>query len=323
MSGLVNRRQLVCRGLGLCTTAALAAVGGEVLAQALQTVRPRRFEEDSFISQRKRPFAWPGGKTLAVWIVPNVEVFVLNRAGEAPRVQGDNDLLDYTWREYGMRVGLWRIADVLQQANIRATVALNAGTCDVWPKAIEKMDQLGWEMMGHNVTNSRSLRGLPLDEEQKIIHATLDIIQQATGKKVRGWLGTGLAETFNTLDILAARGVQYTGDWNNDDVPYALKVTSGQMYALNYGNAINDISFFRQGHTGEEYYQMVAAQFDTLYADSQQFPRVMGIPLHPFHTGQPLRIKYFQKVVQYMKQHEKVWFATGGEILDAFLKSQA
>jgi peptidoglycan/xylan/chitin deacetylase (PgdA/CDA1 family) len=307
----------------LCTTAALAALSGKALAQAVDTLRPRRFDEDSLITQRKEHFTWPGGKTLAVWIIPNVEVFVLNRAGEAPHVSGDNDLLDYTWREYGMRVGLWRIADVLQRANIRATVALNAGVCDVWPKAIEKMDQLGWEMMGHNVTNSRSLRGLPLDQEQKIIHTTLQVIQQATGKKVRGWLGTGLGETFSTLDILAESGVQYTGDWNNDDVPYPMSVKSGKMYALNYGNEINDISFYRQGHTGEEYYQVEAAQFDTLYADSQKVPRVMGIPLHPFHTGEPLRIKHFEKVVQHMKQHEKVWFATGGEILDAYLKGQA
>ena len=240
-----------------------------------------------------------------------------------PHVQGDEDVLGYTWREYGMRVGLWRIADVMDQANIRATVALNAGVCDVWPKAIEEMDKRGWEMMGHNITNSRSLRNLPLDKEETIIHTTVKVIQQATGKKVRGWLGTGLGETFSTLDVLAEAGVQYTGDWNNDDVPYRMKVKSGEMYAINYGNAINDISFYGKGHTGEEYYQMVANQFDTLYADSQKLPRVMGIPLHPFHTGEPLRIKYFQKAVQHMQKQDKVWFATGGEILDAYLKSQA
>ena len=101
-----------------------------------------------------------------------------------------------------------------------------------------------------------------------------------------------------------------------------MKVKSGQLYALNYGNAINDISFYRQGHTGEEYYEMVASQFDTLYADSQKLPRVMGIPLHPFHTGEPLRIRHFEKAIQYMKKQDKVWFATGGEILDAYLKAQ-
>ncbi len=322
----IDRRSFLSRSFGFC--AAAGAIAGSTESMFAQTAegavrRPDRFEEDTLITERK-PFTWPGGKTLAVWIIPNVEVFVLNRPGEAtPHVQGDVDALNYTWREYGMRVGLWRIADVMDRANIRATVALNAGVCDVWPKAIEEMDKRGWEMMGHNMTNSRSLRGLPPQEEDRIIHTTVKVIQQATGKKVRGWLGTGLGETFRTLDVLAEAGVEYTGDWNNDDIPYPMKVKSGEMYALNYGNAINDISFYGKGHTGEEYYEMVASQFDTLYADSQKLPRVMGIPLHPFHTGEPLRIKYFEKAVDHMKKQDKVWFATGGEILDAYLKTQA
>lgn len=321
MKNNVHRRDFLNKSLGLCAAGALAASTNKLLAQSMVR-RPERFDENTLITERK-PFTWPGGKTLAVWIIPNVEVFILNPAGSTPRVQGDQDVLDFTWREYGMRVGLWRIADVMDQANIRATVALNAGVCDVWPKAIEEMDKRGWEMMGHNVTNSRSLRNLPLDQEQAIIHTTVKVIQQATGKKVRGWLGTGLGETFNTLDVLAEAGVQYTGDWNNDDVPYPMKTKSGAVYALNYGNAINDTGFYSKGHTGEEYYQMVANQFDTLYADSKKVPRVMGIPLHPYKTGEPLNIKYFQKAVQYMQKQDKVWFATGSEILDAYLKSQA
>ena len=319
MKNTVNRRDFLNRGIGLC--GAVGASGAAAFAQSMVR-RPGRFEENSLTLKRK-PFTWPGGKTLAVWVIPNVEVFILNPQGAGKRVQGDEDVLGYTWREYGMRVGLWRIADVMDAANIRATVALNAGVCDVWPKAIEEMDKRGWEMMGHNVTNSRSLRNLPLDEEEKIVRDTVKIISQATGKKVRGWLGTGLGETFSTLDVLAEVGVEYTGDWNNDDIPYPMKTKSGEIYALNYGNAINDISFYGKGHTGEEYYQMAVNQFDTLYADSQKMPRVMGMPLHPFHTGEPLRIKYFQKAIQYMQKQDKVWFATGGEILDAYLKSQA
>ena len=319
-----NRREFLHRGMGICAAAgAVGGAGSKALAQAAaKVVRPGRFDEDSLIFEEKK-FSWPGGKTLAVWIIPNVEVFLLNPPGGSPHMQGDEDVLGYTWREYGMRVGLWRIADVMDQAGIRATVALNAGVCDVWPKAIEEMDKRGWEMMGHNLTNSRSLRNLPLEKEEPLIRTTLKVIEQATGKKVRGWLGTGLGETFSTLDVLAEAGVRYTGDWNNDDVPYRMKTKSGAMYALNYGNAINDISFYGKGHTGEEYYQMVANQFDTLYADSQKVPRVMGIPLHPFHTGEPSRIKYFQKAVQYMQKQENVWFATGSEILDAYLKAQA
>ena len=323
MKDNINRRDFLTKSIRVCaTTGAMTVAGGTLLGQTAQHLvrRPERFDENSVIMDKK-PFTWPGGKTLAVWIIPNVEVFIFN---PGPATQpGDQDLVGYTWREYGMRVGLWRIADVMEQAGIRATVALNAGVCDVFPKAIQQMDKLGWEMMGHNITNSRSLRNIPLDQEEKIIHDTLKIIEQSTGKKVRGWLGTGLGENFTTLDILAEAGVTYTGDWNNDDVPYSMKVKSGEMYAINYGNAINDISFYGKGHTGEEYYQMAVNQFDALYEDSQKIPRVMGMPLHPFHTGLPLRIKYFQKAIQHMKQHDKVWFATGSEILEAYKKAHA
>ena len=321
MKPTVNRRAFLNAGIRACAAAgAMTAAGQTLFGQTAMAPirRPERFDENSVIMDKKS-FTWPGGKTLAVWIIPNVEVFIFNPGPGAKA--GDQDLVNFTWREYGMRVGLWRIADVMDQAGIRATVALNAGVCDVFPKAIEEMDKRGWEMMGHNLTNSRSLRNIPLEEEEMIIHDTLKIIEQSTGKKVRGWLGTGLGENFTTLDILAKAGVTYTGDWNNDDVPYQMNVKSGEMHALNYGNAINDISFYGKGHTGEEYYEMAVNQFDTLYADSQKIPRVMGMPLHPFHTGQPLRIKYFQKAVEYMKQHDKVWFATGSEILEAYKKA--
>ncbi len=322
MKNIVNRRDFLNRSLGIgATVGALAALGGKAFAQAAKVVRPDRYEENTLFMERK-PFTWPGGKTLAVWIAPNVEVFILGLPG-GPVASGDQDNLGYSWREYGMRIGLWRIADVMDEVEARATVALNAGVCDVWPRAIEEMDKRGWEMMGHGVTNSRNIRGLPLDKEKTLIHTTVSVIAQATGKKVRGWLGSGLTETFSTLDILGEVGIEYTGDWNNDDLPYPMKTKSGTIYALNYGNAINDTSFYGKGHTGEEYYQMAANQFDTLYAESQKVPRVMGMPLHPYHTGEPSRIKYFQKTMQYIAMHDKVWFATGSEILDAYRKAQA
>lgn len=322
MRTTVNRRSFLSKSVPFCAAGIAAMSGRSIRAQTGTTSirRPERYDENSFIFDRK-PFTWPGGKTLAVWIIPNVEVFLFGQAANTAAVADEIDILNYSWREYGMRVGLWRVADVMDAAGIKGTVALNAGVCEVFPKAIDEMKRRGWEMMGHNLTNSRSLRGLSPDEEQRVIHTTLEVIERATGTKVRGWLGTGLAENYNTLDVLAEAGIKYTGDWNNDDLPYRMKVKTGNLYTLPYGNAINDISFFGRGHTGEEYYKLVVDQFDTLYADSQKLPRVMGIPNHPFHTGQPLHIKYFQKALQYMKQRERVWFATGSEIIAAYEKT--
>src|ERR1035441_6722670 len=268
--GILNRRTFLGSTARMSSAAGLLAAAGKAQAPQTSIRRPDRFDDNSLIMERK-PFTWPGGKTLAIWIIPNVESFIFNPdAGTPGSPRGDENVFNFSWKEYGMRVGLWRIADVMDEANIRATVALNAGVCDVFPKAITEMTKRGWEMMGHNLTNSRYLRDYPADKERDVIRTTLKVIDQATGKKTIGWLGSGLWENFNTLDTLAEEGVRYTGDWNNEDIPYRMKVKTGEMYALNYGNAINDITFFGKGHTGEEYYQLVVDQFDTLHAESQK-----------------------------------------------------
>ena len=173
--------------------------------------------------------------------------------------------------------------------------------------------------MGHGLTNSRDLAKLALDEERDVIQTTLRTIERATGKRPRGWLGPGLAETFNTLDLLAEEGVNYVGDWNNDDQPFGMKVKKGRLFAVPYGMDINDMSLInRMGYTGDQYLKALTDQFDTLYADSQKTARVMGIPLHPFLMGEPWRTPYLKKAIAYFKQHDRVWFTTGSEIVDAF-----
>ncbi|HKA74253.1 MAG TPA: polysaccharide deacetylase family protein, partial [Xanthobacteraceae bacterium] len=252
-------------------------------AQTLGPMRRANRYDDTFLHERK-PFAWPGNKTLAVWIAPNVEVWHYDLPGgqaispnTANRVP---DVVNYAWREYGIRVGLWRIADVLDAAGVKATVALNSQVCEAFPRAVEQMNRRGWEFMGHGTTNSESLAGLSPDKEREVIRHVLKTIEQATGRRPRGWLGTGLTQTYNTLDILAEEGVTYCGDWNSDDQPYPMKVKSGKLFSIPYCMEINDIPLFiRKGYTGEQYLRSVLDQFEQLYADSEKQPRVMGIPL--------------------------------------------
>jgi allantoinase len=327
-SNKLNRREFLGRNCKLVGAAGLvSALGFETaVAQSQQrrsTVprRPERYD-DSFIFERK-PFTWPGGKTLAIWIIPNVEVWQYDSpAGAAISPNTANrvpDVINYAWRDYGMRVGLWRIADVLDAAGLKATVALNSMVCDVFPKAVEEMKRRGWEMMGHGITNSWNLAGLPQSEERDVIQTTLRTIERAMGKRPRGWLGPGLTQTFDTLDVLAEEQVVYVGDWNSDDQPFPMKVKKGKMFAVPYGMDINDMSLInRMGYTGEQYQRALMDQFDSLYADSQKTARVMGIPLHPFLTGQPWRTPYLKKAIDHFKQHDKVWFATGSEIVDAY-----
>jgi peptidoglycan/xylan/chitin deacetylase (PgdA/CDA1 family) len=328
-----DRRDFLKRG-GLLAGAAGALASAAAPPAAAQTGTPtatqgravRRADryDDSFIFERK-PFTWPGNKTLAVWIVPNVEVWRYDSPSGQAITPNDRgivpDVVNYAWREYGMRVGLWRFADVLDAAGVKATVALNAAVVEHHPKAVDEMRKRGWEFMGHGITNSENLAGLTLETERNLIQTALRTIEQATGRRPRGWLGSGLTETYNTLDILAEEGVVYCGDWNSDDQPYRMKVPTGRMYSVPYCMEINDIPLFiRKGYTGEQYLQSVVDQFDALYADSAKQPRVMGIPLHPMITGQPLRIKYLERALAHMKR-DKVWFATGSEIVDAYQRA--
>jgi len=314
---------------GLLAGAAGALASAVAAPAAAQTGAPtaRRADryDDSFIFERK-PFTWPGNKTLAVWIVPNVEVWRYDSPSGQAITPNDRgivpDVVNYAWREYGMRVGLWRFADVLDAAGVKATVALNAAVVEHHPKAVDEMRKRGWEFMGHGITNSENLAGLTLETERNLIQTALRTIEQATGRRPRGWLGSGLTETYNTLDILAEEGVVYCGDWNSDDQPYRMKVKTGRMYSVPYCMEINDIPLFiRKGYTGEQYLQSVVDQFDGLYADSAKQPRAMGIPLHPMITGQPLRIKYLERALAHMKKRDKVWFATGSEIVDAYQRA--
>jgi allantoinase len=323
-----DRRDFIRKGLFLAATAGLAASGLTPVAGYAQTLgkmrRSNRYD-DSFIFERK-PFTWPGGKTLAVWIAPNVEVWHYDSpVGAAVSPSPSNrvpDVMNFAWREYGMRVGLWRMADILDGLGLKATVALNSQVCDEHPKAVDEMKKRGWEFMGHGTTNSDSLGGLSLEKEKEVIAHVLKTIEAATGRRPRGWLGSGLIQTNNTLDILAEEGVTYCGDWNNDDQPYRMKVKSGKMISIPYCMEINDIPLFlRKGYTGEQYYRSVMDQFEGLLADSGTHARVMGIPLHPMITGQPLRAKYLQRALSEMKKDDRVWFATGSEIIDAYEKA--
>ena len=216
MESDIKRRDFLKQGLLLAGTAGVFASGLAPKAAFSQTqgnsVRRADRYEDSFIFERK-PFKWPGNKTLAVWIAPNVEVWHYDSAagtGVSPNVRNIvPDVINYAWREYGMRVGLWRIADTLDAAGVKATVALNSAVAEAHPKALQEMKKRGWEFMGHGITNSENLAGLNLEKERELIQTVLKTIEQATGQRPRGWLGSGLAETYNTLDILAEEGVIY------------------------------------------------------------------------------------------------------------------
>jgi allantoinase len=262
---------------------------------------------------------WPNGARVAVWVIPNIEHFRFNLPSTSLASIGplNPDIRNYSWRDYGVRVGIWRMMEIMERHGVKGTVALNSDVCREYPRIIEEGRKLGWEWMGHGATNSVIINAQGQAEERALIKDVVTTIAKSVGKSPRGWLGPALSETVNTLDILAENGVEYVGDWVNDDQPYPMVVKKGRMFSMPYSQEINDIPALLGLHQSPEGFgQMICDQFDVLYEDGAKTGRVMSICLHPFLIGHPHRSKYFAQALAHITSRSEVWVTTGSEILD-------
>ncbi len=270
------------------------------------------------------PIRWPNGARVAVWVIPNIEHFLFDRPSTSvtsATIHCVPDVLIYSWRDFGARVGVWRLMDVMERYGIKGTVALNSDVCALYPRIIEAGNQLGWEWMGHGSNNSILLNQQPEAEERALIQHIVQTIHKGTGKKPRGWLGPALTESHRTLDLLAEAGIEYVGDWVNDEQPYPMRVKSGSMISIPYSIEVNDIPvFLDQKKTGEQFSRLICDQFDGLYEDGAKTGRVMAIALHPFLIGHAHRAKYFAQALAHITSRKEVWVTTGSEIIDYYKK---
>ena len=271
---------------------------------------------------------WPYGAHVALWVIPNIEFFALDEkvpAGSGGTGTPVPDIPSWSARDYGNRVGVFRLMKVLAKHDIPATVALNAELCEHHPQIIAEGNKLGWEWMGHCESNTRRLNEAPPGEEPRIIRNALATIEKATGARPVGWLGSGLQETWDTVDLLAANGCEYVSDWTNDDQPYVMSLEAGRsLIAMPYSHEINDKPVFeRQHRTADEFREMICRQFDVLYREGADTGMVMAIALHPYLTGVPHRIDALDQALSYIRQHTKVWTATGAQIARHYRKQAA
>jgi allantoinase len=295
-------------------------------------VQPRRYGPFDYVPIHKRPpLRWPDGKRLALWINPNIEFFRLDDVmpgNTNERVAREHakvpNIRNWSLRDYGNRVGVWRLMKVLARYGVRASFALNSEVCDHHPEILEEAKRLGWEPLGHGETNAMRINEMDPQRERESIFAALDRIEQAWGSRPVGWLGPGLAETWHTLDHLSAAGIRYVCDWVNDDQPYVMQVGQPPMVALPYSVQTNDVpAYFDMKCSVPEFERMLKAQFDVLYREGEESGRVMAIAVHPFLTGQPHRIGALDAALEHICRHEHVWLATGREIVDHYLKTQS
>jgi peptidoglycan/xylan/chitin deacetylase (PgdA/CDA1 family) len=226
---------------------------------------------------------------------------------------------NHSRRDYGNRVGIWRVMEVMERNGVRGTVALNGEVEKFYPRIMEECAKLKWELMGHGMTNSVLLSGLPRDKEAAVIADTRAVIENH-GQTMRGWLGPGLAETFETLDLLRAHGVEYVCDWVNDDLPYRM---NNGLYSIPYSIELNDMPLFNMPSIDiDDFYRRICETIDVLYDEGERGGRVMAIALHPFLIGVPHRIRTLDRALRYIAAHGKVWFATGSEIIAAYRQQE-
>lgn len=264
------------------------------------------------------PLRWPNDARVAFYVGLNVEHFLLDRPstsiwpGTADLVP---DALNHGWRDYGVRVGIWRTMASLDRHGIKASVLLNSDVAHHYPRIIKAGLERDWAWLAHGRTNSILHTDLPEDEERRVLTDIVDTIEAATGRRPRGWMGPGLTETFNTPKLLAELGLRYVLDWTNDDQPYRLNVPG--MLSVPYQIELNDLAVFGKGYTGPEFVQMVKDQYEQLRAEGG---RVMALALHPFVTGQPFRAKYLDEALAFVAAQPDVWLTTSDEIASHYLR---
>jgi peptidoglycan/xylan/chitin deacetylase (PgdA/CDA1 family) len=266
------------------------------------------------------PLKLPDGNRIVVWPIVNLEVWDISRPMARqvlPAPTGQvllPDVPNWSWHEYGMRVGVWRFFDLFARLNIRPTVSINARVCEDYPRVAEQCHNSGWEFMGHAYEQGP----MHLIEDRKaMIDRACGVIEKFTGSKPVGWLGPGLTQTLDTPEILAAAGIKYIGDWVYDDEPTTISTANGPLVTLPYTVELNDIPMMIVQHHESEYFtQRCIDTFDRLYQEGANRAKIMAIAIHPYISGQPHRIKYLEAVYDHINRHQGVLHWNGVEILD-------
>ena len=273
----------------------------------------------------RKPIAWPGGARIALSIVTHVQHFPLDMPAKPFKAPGAlsmpyPDFRYYTNRDYGNRIGVFRILRLLAEKGLRASFAVNGCIAARYPALLEAVTAAGHEVVAHGLDMGKVHHsGLSIDDENAIIAETLRLLRGATGQPVEGWLSPGRAQGFNTPDLLARNGIRWNLDWANDDLPYRMRTQEGPLLAMPLAYETDDrVVANEYFHSEPEWVRQVMDRFDVLYRESAQYGgRVMSLPLHSWVSGMPYRVEYLREVLDYILGHEGVWTAPVGQIAAA------
>ncbi len=286
-----------------------------------------RYEHSSIVG---RPvYDWPNGTRLAVYFALGVEHYAFNEGMVENLVPGipQPDVLNTSWREYGNRVGAWRVLNAFAEYKLPLSILLNTAVYDEAPDLMAACRKAGCEIVAHGYSNSEMLSGRNEAEEAAYIRCITESIARAEGTRPFGWASPWIAETLTTPDVLHEAGYSYLLDWCMDDQPVWMKTRNGRILSVPYSQELNDSSSgIGRQLTGNEFADMIVDQFDEMLRASADAPQVMSVILHSFISGQPFRLRALRRALDHiMKNAGSIWFTQPGAIASYFesMQSQA
>jgi peptidoglycan/xylan/chitin deacetylase (PgdA/CDA1 family) len=266
---------------------------------------------------------WPNGARVALWVSPNVEHYEYLPEYDGVRDPWPRtpypDVKQYSFYDYGNRVGFWRMLEVMDRHQIRCCVSLNMAVLEHYPEVAKAMVERDWDFMSHGIYNTRYLNTYTEEEEREFYRDCIETLRKHTGKQLKGMLGPAVSDTEATPDLMAEAGLIYHTDWMHDDQPVPIRVKSGTLVSVPYSIELNDAPLFRANYEGDYFARICKDQFDQLYKGGEQSGRVMCIALHPYVMGQPHRIKYLDDLLGYIMSHDGVWQTTADDIAEYYI----
>jgi peptidoglycan/xylan/chitin deacetylase (PgdA/CDA1 family) len=275
-----------------------------------------------------RDFKLPNNARVAVWTIVNVENWEPTQPmprSVLPPPMGQAmlpDLPNWAWHEYGMRVGFWRLKAALDIHGIAPTLAINGTVPAAYPRVTQACRDAAWEFMVHGY---HQMATHLVDDQRSMIRDAIASIREAGGHDPVGWLAPGLTETLDTPDLLAEAGIRYCADFVVDDLPSVLRTTHGPLLTMPYSVELNDIPIMMiQHHRAEELFDRTIAQFERLYQEAEdEGAKVMGLAVHPYISGVPHRIGWFERALAHMAARPGTLFWQGRQIMDWYLRATA
>ncbi len=285
--------------------------------------------EWSPLNATRAAIRWPGKARVALCVIVTLEHMEWSRppgSYQVPNLAGGYgqgpfpDVTAWSHREYGHRVGIFRVLNVLEKHGIKPTIAMDALTAEHYPFLVRHCLARNCEIIGHGVSVNRMITSrMSEDEEREYIRTSIEAVTRATGKAPTGWLGPEYGESTRTPRLLAQSGIRYVCDWANDEQPYPLKVPQGKLYALPVTLPLDDINALWDRRIDiDRYGEMIQETFGTLYREGANNGRLLVLNLHPFLIGQPFRIGCLDRALDHIVRRGGVWAATGSEIIDHY-----